>query len=290
MSQVLSSSQTTPDYKTPAFDNVYNATKEDLEKIWQQTNKQDIYRIRQKARELLEQRNAALPEKAESGNERLTEEQINYALDGLCEAMTAEYLQQTPTQRQIDLARQNAFSSLDLKLRDKVQQNLNGFSIETLIAYVFSERIKALDEVIREEVRKKQLRNEQMEAIGELKTMLAGVQPDTGETQKKVTIAKSDKEIMALTVTAQKANFDLTPFIDNNEAGKFATKIVLPYASYNQLNTALTAHTDKYTNQDTNQQFLLTELYKRLNQCWEFMSTFSKRHHDTIQTIISNMR
>lgn len=251
---------------------------------WQQRNEQNIYRIHEQAKKILEERNEKLKQKPEDGKEELTKDQIDYAVNILCDRLIDQYVPQTPVQREIDQARRNAFSII----HEKVQQNLNHLSLETLIAYVFKERINVLTDVLRDELRKKQLRNEQIEALGALKTMLAGLQPDTGEALKKVTIAGSHEEIVKLRVAAKQANFDLASHLDQNMVDK--TKITQSYAAYQKLTTALTQETDKNTHLDTSQQLLLTELKKQIDQCWEFMSHFSKRHHDTIQTIISNMR
>jgi hypothetical protein len=249
-------------------------------KSWLKDNEKDIADILAQAKVILKERKP-----------NLSAEEIDYAITVLRDPLVHELAATHPTQKMLTQSREEAFANF--KVRKLARANLNKMSIDTLLLYVFSERANVLSDSLRSLAQKKQQRNEQIEAIGKLKTLMAGCQPVQGEPVKAIVVAESHEEIIKLKLTALEAEFDLTPYInrDLNKASLDKNhEFALPFAAYQQLNTALTTHTEKCTADATSEQLQIVELNKKINQVWEFLSNFNKRHHDTLQTIISNMR
>ena len=260
-------------------------------KSWLKDNDQDIALILEQANVILKDRNDELKRIPQAGKQPLTDEEIEYAVGILRDLMTQELAKHHPTQQMLSQSRDEAFANF--KVRNKVRLDLNAMSIETLLMHVFKERIDVLGDLLRTQAREKQQRNDQIEAMGELKTLLAGCQPMQGEAGKPIMVAQSHEQVAKLKLSAMQAKFDLAPYLEkdmNNGMLAKSHEIALPYAAYQQLNTALTAHTDKQTNLVTSQQLQIVELNKQITQAWEFLSHLNKRHHDTLQTIIHNMR
>ena len=262
---------------------------------WFKDNNDDIALIVQRAQTTLHERNDALDNASSDGMNKLDADQMQYALS-ILERLLAEELAAThPTQQMMTQARQQAFSAFPL--RSKVRENLSALSIDALIACVFNERVTVLSGLARMKAKEVQRRNDQIEAVTHLRTMIMGGQPteaEEGKTAKLVIIAHSSDDMVKLHLAAKLAQFDLAPYIMEDKVSRVETvnriKITLPYGIYQQLNTALTAHTDKHTTLLTGDQLSLTEYKKQIDQAWEFMSHYSKRHHDTLHSIISNMR
>lgn len=238
----------------------------------------------------LDERNEKLALTPVEGETPLNSDQKAYAIAAIRDLLVQELAANFPSQQSLIEARERA--AAEFTVRGKICLSLDNMSIEAIVAFVFHERIDVLSKYVRAQAQELAQRNTQMEAIGNLKTLFAGHQPTQGETTlKEVTVASSHAEIIKLQLAAKMAQFNLQPHLDKRDdsQAKIIDQVVLPYAVYQQINTALAGHTDKYTNLVTSQQFMLTERKKQLDQCWEFLSTFSKRSHDTVQTIIRNM-
>lgn len=259
----------------------------DSMKSWLAANHDDIQNVIQKAREILQERNEELKRSPRAGEKPLSEEDVEYVLSILRGPLVAELEAYSPTTQILNQTREETFSAF--KVRKEVRVNLSELSIETLIWYIFQERITMLDKLIRTKAQEKQQKTDQIEAIGDLKTILAGCQPIQGETMRNIPIASSHEDIMKIQLVAKRANFNIDAYLRTNVAAKHH-ELHLPYEKYQQLNTALTAHTDKVSTSITAQQLSLVETTKQREQSFEFLSHFNKRMHDTRQSIIGNMR
>jgi hypothetical protein len=247
-------------------------------KHWMQANDRDIAAILAQIRVSLENSKVGTNEK----------ETVIALIQDL---LIQEFLEAHPTQQMRTQSYKDVFANF--KVRKQVRENLDKMSIEALLGYVFKERIEVLSRLLRQQAQEKQYRNEQIEAIGELKTLLVACQPAPGEIAKSIVLAQSDEEIFKFRMIAKQADFDLNRYLEKNISGEISEKqqkFSIPYEIFQQLNTALTAHTDKNTNLMTSQQLQIVELNKQITQTWEFLSNFSKRLHDTVHAIISNMR
>jgi hypothetical protein len=246
----------------------------------------DIDAFLSHAEDLLHKRNQELETAPENGRNALNSADMTEALAVLREWAIRDIYANKPSQKAANQTRTQAFDNFSIVKSDI---DLEGCSIDVLIMYIFSQRVRILNDTLRQHAREKLRRNEQIEAINQVKTLLAGCQPVQGEAVKEVKIAHSHNEIAKLQLAAREADFDLSAYMDRNLSDEKA-KVNLPYAIYQQLNTALNAHTDKYTNLVTSQQLSVVELTKQINLSTEFMSYFNKRLYDTAQAVVSNMR
>lgn len=254
-------------------------------KAWLADNQHDIKLIIEEAKAQLQKRNELLAATPNSTKQALSAEHIEYGLAILRDLLVQELEALQPSQKLLNQARQEAFDFFPLRRETRI--NLDHFSIDSVIFHVFQERTKVLEGILRGQVKERQKHNDLLENIGLLKTLLAGHQPSQGETVKTVTIAQLHEDIMKIKLIANRAGFNIQ---DYQNLTNSTNEIVLSYAHYQQLNMALAAHTDKHTNLMTAQQLSMTDLKRQIDQAWELLSTFMKRLHDLLQTILHNLR
>lgn len=276
----------TPKIISPEIHALSHATLADLRPSFKD-HEHDISGLLQKAKAQLIQRNDHIKSHSLSNKKALTEDQIEHALAVLRDLMVDELAELHPTQQAVAQSRQAAFNQFSI--RREIRINLDTCSIETLLAYVFDERVDILSKVLRQLAGERQTHNDRLEALNQLKTLLNGHQPQQGELVKTIKIADSHEHILTLDLAARRAGFDLHSYKQKHTSDEHGT-LELPYANYQQLMTALSGHSDKLANLSTTQQLTLTETQKHYNQAIEIRSTLSKKWHDTAQTVISNMR
>lgn len=254
-------------------------------KAWLKDNHHDIKLIIEQGRAQLQKRNELLATAKNTAKEPLSADYIEYSLGILRDLLVQELEALQPTQKILNQTRREAFDQFPLRRETRI--NLDQFSLDSVIFHVFQERARVLEDLLRSHAKERQRHNDLLENIGLLKTLLAGHQPSQGEVVKSVAIAQLHEDIMKIKLIANRAGFNMD---DYQNLATATNEIVVSYAHYQQLNMALAAHTDKHTNLMTAQQLSMTDMKKQMDQAWELLSTFMKRIHDLLQTILHNMR
>ena len=247
----------------------------------------DITGLLEKARTQLIQRNDKIRSNPTADRKALTDDQIEHVLDALRDLMVDELVSLHPTQQALSQSRQMAFEQFPI--RKEININLDTCSIEALLTYVFNTRVDILTDTLRQLAKERQAHNDRLDALNQLKTQLAGHQPQQGEAIKTVTIADSHANILTLDKAAKMAGFDFS-FYKQKDLNDESAVFELSFAHYQQLMTALSGYADKLANLSTTQQLTLTETEKQRSQTIEIRSMLSKKWHDTNQTIIHNLK